>query len=268
MSRPSLLARRAARLGWALLWLGGGCTSSPPPSEVRPPVPVPVPTLPSEWSYDADRMERAGRTKEELSALEKAVKDPRNDLDPHVNYRLARAYAENGRHEEAVPLFHKVIALGPTETYVKEHVYSDLARSLFALRRYGEAVEAYRVAHREDPGNANHLLGQARAELAEGRTREARGLVAESFKVQPGFALAYETLALIARQEGEFREAELDFRRALDRSPHLESALVGLEEVLRREGKVEEAEVLREKIAYLRTDKTYDTPLPAEGPWK
>jgi len=77
----------------------------------------------------------------------------------------------------------------------------------------------------------------------DGRTGEARGLLARALELQPDLPYGIYLRAHQARLDGELDSAEKDFRRLLGRFPHCAGALVELGWVFHLEERFAEAEV-------------------------
>jgi tetratricopeptide (TPR) repeat protein len=203
-----------------------------------------------------------GRLAESIRELEEGVRDPRNGTNPFIHLRLGRAYVFTGRYAEAIPLFEKAAALGPDETYLRDHVQADLGDACFRAGRFLASAEAYRKARGNNPENPNHLLGQVRALIALGRLDDARRAVHEMLGLHPESAVACEALAEIERQEQRYDAALLWYYRAHGFDPHRLQVLEGMEACLERMGEIEKARELRAWRSYLASDATCDTPFP------
>jgi tetratricopeptide (TPR) repeat protein len=207
-----------------------------------------LPTTPT--GYDkAFHLLQAGQVAEALAELDIALAtDPD---DPSLNNLRGLAAAQLGRTAEAETSFRKVIRLLP-------HVamgYNNLAALLWQSGRHAEGVTAFRQALIEEPHNFTASVGlgtilaergeygealpylesawssrggdfQAGYELARTlmelkRPAEAQKIITRLVRPKDDAALAklYALYAAVAEQLGDRAAANLDYRRAFERSP-------------------------------------------------
>ncbi|MGW8122098.1 tetratricopeptide repeat protein [Roseivirga echinicomitans] len=94
------------------------------------------------------------------------------------------------------------------------YLYEGLA--LTELKRYDEAVFKFDMAHQKDPKNVEPVVNQANAYYLSGRYDEARRLLRTAMTIDASEPIIYNTLALIATQEGDFEEALKHVNQALE----------------------------------------------------
>jgi adenylate cyclase len=117
-------------------------------------------------------------------------------LDPggavaHEWYALTLVYA--CRPEEAIPLLQKAIRLSPlgsTSTFVF------LGHALRMMRRFEEAVSAYKKALQLSPNNIFPHIGLAATYIQMGREKEASAEAAEVLRLNPKFSVDYSAKRL------------------------------------------------------------------------
>jgi tetratricopeptide (TPR) repeat protein len=73
-----------------------------------------------------------------------------------------------------------------------------------------------------------------------------------------GLAGAHHELGLLLRQKGDLEAAAGEFSKAVEIDPHNEGSFLNLSEVLRRQGKLTEAEAAMEKFRNLRKQRDID----------
>lgn len=123
--------------------------------------------------------------------------------------------AERGRHEEAVGLIGRALAVSPQEP----HALLNQASSLRRLRRHAEALARLDEALRLAPGlmEAHHNRGNVLREL--GRHEEALAAFDLALQLAPGDADCLEARGTVLFAQGRFDEARAAFAAALARAP-------------------------------------------------
>lgn len=177
-------------------------TASAPPPEIPPPT-----------FEDAVRRHRDG----DLDGAEAAYRailgrDPGHAGATHL---LGVAHHQRGRHEAAVELIGRAIAMAPDRATYR----NNLGVALKALGRLDEAVVAYREALRLDPDYADALanLGPALHEL--GRHDEARAYLEAALGADPGHVDALYNLGNLLLATGHAEPAVALYRRAAGLAP-------------------------------------------------
>ena len=98
-----------------------------------------------------------------------------------------------GRPEEAIPLFQKAIRLNP---FGPSSLYRDFGHALRRVKRFEEAVSAYKKAIQIAPDNITAHLGLTATYSLMGREGEARAEAAEVLRINPKFSLDYYAKAI------------------------------------------------------------------------
>jgi len=170
-----------------------------------------------------------------LRALQKAI-----ELNPGLamaHDRLGRVLYAYERHPEAIAAMHKAVSLDPLSMFIRTsagdaHYYAreyeksvvhyrmaleldprfdgahtDLARSLEALGKFGEARAEYEEGRRLSGGVAGPSFGLAHLEAAEGNTTEARRLLAELTEARTRRVVSAWGIAALHASLGDADEA-------------------------------------------------------------
>jgi tetratricopeptide (TPR) repeat protein len=181
------------------------------------------------------------------------------------------ALARDGRRQDAIPLFRRVLTLRPDETRVhynlgvalaEEKNYTEALTSFQAavhcqpdcsdahyglgnvlgeLDRDEEAVAAYHQAIALQPDHAAslHNLGAALTRLRRGG--EALVFLEQAVRLRPDCSDAHNSLGLAHREKGDYASAEASFKRALHLNPRNVDAHTNLGSVFKELGRLEEA---------------------------
>lgn len=94
------------------------------------------------------------------------------------------------------------------------YLYQGLA--LTDLKRYDEAIVKFDMAYQKNPENVEAVVNQANAYYMSDRYKEARELLQKAISIDATEANIYNTLALIATQEGDFQEALKQVNQAIE----------------------------------------------------
>ena len=187
---------------------------------------------------------QSGDSEPAVTAFEKAV-----ELEPNHSAALnglGQLYLSWGEYENAEKYLTKAAAKAPAAHY-------GLARLYLLTGKYDRAQTWIRKALRQQPGDESlkAMLAAARnKELPE----ELRNQIAPVGK--PASAPADKATALGWQQfnEGKFRAAERNFRRALAKDPENLAAMNGLAFILLNSGKSAQAKEYFEKCLKLEPD--------------
>lgn len=155
-----------------------------------------------------------------------------------------------GRHESAIDLIGRAIALAPlTAPY-----HANLAAALRAMRRLDEAVAASSraIAMQPDFAAAHYNLGNALKD--QGKLAAAAAAYERALALKPDFADAHYNLGLVRRKEGKLGPAIAAYRRALALRPEHAEAYNDLGNALHDGGKLDEAATAYERALALRPD--------------
>jgi tetratricopeptide (TPR) repeat protein len=140
-----------------------------------------------------------------------------------IDMLLVRAglLGAEGRYEEALPLFDRVIEYRPED----EAVALSRAELLLTMGRLGDAVMAYRDAAKRWPESAMTLnaLGYTLADRTD-EYREAEKLIRKALKYDPGSPAIIDSLGWVLHKRGEHEEALGYLERAYAEFPDPEVA--------------------------------------------
>jgi choline-sulfatase len=175
-----------------------------------------------------------------------ALPNPRDHIASYALARAAFALVEQGKDQEAVRAFDRVLAENPGFV----DMLTERAAALGRLGRYRDSVAAYERAVERSPELAPLLsLTIARVHLEMGTFAEARASAAKALALEPDSA--HEVLASVALAEGRLDEAEREAGQvASDPGARARAAVVSAE-VLARRGQPEQA---LERLAALLGD--------------
>ncbi len=192
---------------------------------------------------------------------------------PFVLFNLGMTRADAGEHEKAVAALERSIQVAdPSESHVRK-AYALLVGSHCQLDRYDDAWRACQEGRRHYPQDAELLFREGVLHHHFGRLREAeqaylavlagrdprhfssvdRGI--QGFKTRHNLALVYEDM-------GELGRAENQWQQVVREVPAYRLGWRGLGEILLRQGKVESAVQLAERMT---ADPSLPPSLRTEG---
>ncbi|MEW6283769.1 MAG: tetratricopeptide repeat protein, partial [Candidatus Eremiobacterota bacterium] len=146
------------------------------------------------------------------------------DLDPSLHLMhlyLARAYAQAGRHGDAINSFRKLASrLGVLEeTRLMGEAYVEMGHSYLASNQPVRAAEVFQAALQRNPRDAGSLHGLACVALARRNLPKARDTVNQALMLEPRNADFLCTLAEICGEEGRWADAVEVLKKARDFAP-------------------------------------------------
>ena len=119
-----------------------------------------------------------------LASVEKCIELDPNYADAHAERALVLMYA--GKPNEALDELDRAMRLNPHYPFV---YLNPLGQSHFALRRYQEAIDAFREGLRRNPTAQTQRMFLAASYAQAGRLDDARWEVAELLTLDPDFSL-------------------------------------------------------------------------------
>jgi tetratricopeptide (TPR) repeat protein len=174
-----------------------------------------------------------------------ALPNPRDHIASYVEARAAFALVEQGRDEEAVRAFGRVLQDNPGFV----DALTERAAALGRLGRYRESVAAYRKAIEKAPELAGPLsLTVARVHLEMGDLAQARAAAGSALASDAD--VAHELLASVALAGGNLDAAEREAALVADDPGALARAVVVRAEVASRRGRPEQALELVEGVRH------------------
>lgn len=162
--------------------------------------------------------------------------------------------------EQALDDYEKAAALAPDNVWAR----LSLGEVLLNRNRPGDALPHFEYLRERLPDNDAVLLGLARCRRGLGQSDEAHGLIDRLLAIRPDEPLLLDERGQLALQEGQLQEAERWLTRAVEKAPYLRRALFGLQTCLLQQGRADEAETFRRRIAQLDADHKRLTELSQE----
>jgi len=134
------------------------------------------------------------------------------------------------------------------------HVFDDLERAstLFVRQEYAASIPIFERILAADPGNVSTALRIAAAHSALGNHREAMGAFRRAEAIAPDSEDVRHFMALHYLRTNEWERAEPLLERVLAASPERVPAIEGMATVKERQGRLEEALALWQKVARLK----------------
>ena len=165
---------------------------------------------------------------EAIASYRKALELEPNDASTHYQLGLALKYKGDARH--AIEEFEAAVRLRPK--WGDAH-YS-LGASWFDLQEQAAAIKELRLAISIDPANAaaHQLLGHVLAQ--QNNLAEAQNELTVALRLKPS-AQIHLDLGVVEAQQGEWKSATANFRRAIAVDPKLAAAHMMLGVALRRQ---------------------------------
>jgi tetratricopeptide (TPR) repeat protein len=136
------------------------------------------------------------------SAFERALMLQPDHFD--ARYDLARLLAQSGEWEKAAAAFRRLLELAPNFG----QGYVELGIALDALGRSRDAIRAFETALEWDPSDAFAIMNLTHSLRKSGEVSELRDLFERAIRVAPWFEEAYQGLAGVLVEVGDFAGAE------------------------------------------------------------
>jgi tetratricopeptide (TPR) repeat protein len=196
------------------------------------------------YSGDADAWYMLGTVNGRLGLIDAAGECSRRAIglrpdfgEAHLN--LGNVLLHQGRHEEALSEYGKVLALNPRHG----GACLNMGHILAALGRDDEAALSYRTALGLDPSGAagNAIRQQAQTLLQHGRLATAKAVLSVICDCRPDDADAWHLLSTVNGRLGDIDAAAACSRRVLDLRPDHAEAHVNLGHAYFQQGDVDAA---------------------------
>ena len=169
------------------------------------------------------------------------VNQAANILPPHEVAQIRRS----GKPEEALGLAEQAIAhyekTNP-EASVLAHYYCESGACFLALKQYSEAEKRYASAIKKFPRDAVAHNSYAQVALQQGNYPEAERRFAYVIAKFPDNAFAHNGYAQVALQQGNYSEAEKRFAGAVAKFPNSAFGYTGYAQVALQQGNYAEAD--------------------------
>lgn len=138
--------------------------------------------------------------------------DPNN---PDIINNLGVALREGGRHKEALEYFIKASEISSTA-----NIYNNIGVSFYYLKRYNEAINAYKKALDENPNFAEAWANLGNSLKDTHRNSQAERAFEQALMIRPTFAWALSCLAHIKQKLTKQDEAVNLIDKALHLDPN------------------------------------------------
>jgi predicted O-linked N-acetylglucosamine transferase (SPINDLY family) len=175
---------------------------------------------------------RAGRHEAAVDLIARAIALAPAAAALHVN--LGEAFRCLGRIDDAIRCYRQAIALDPAIT----EAHFNLGVVCTERGQHREAIEHYRqvLAVRRDHADALNNLGHALG--ATGAMEDAAACLRRALECRPGFAEAHNNLGKLYLGMGRYEDARAQFERALALRPGFALALANLGALAQEEGRL------------------------------
>lgn len=184
------------------------------------------------------------RFKEAEEYFEKAAR-AETSAAPTLRKRLAQLYLRDQRLDDAL----REIELGVKDSPEDLGLIKLRAGLLATLRRYDEAITAYRkVVEADDGDSSDAYIFMASLYAQQGNAQGAKGVLNELLKKSPDSFFAYYYLAKISAAAGELTEAEKYYKKALSLSADAETVQLELVRVYAFQKRYDQAISLCEEM--------------------
>ncbi len=180
-------------------------------------------------AYKAD-----GNLRFAIAAYSKGVSLSNNIDKPYFTLALALAYAEDGRHEMAMPFVKDAFEIAPEGSpemfYIAGNIHERAGNDSQAIEYYQKALQKSpdMLLVRYQLGNLFHKKGLLKEAIAEFEA---------AIKSNPDYATAYNDVGIVYAKSGNMDKARLSFEQALKLKPDYIAARKNLENVIRLEEK-------------------------------
>lgn len=197
---------------------------------------------------NAQNLLAAGLSSEALGEIDKMLKqDPENIAA--LNLR-ARIYLSIGDLDQAEEAYRGVLELDSANS----DAFSGLCQVELARGNHEKVIELARLGrHSRSPFGVFDAL-EARSLIALGRKDEAEALVAKKLAEDPEDPDLLAVRALLYAGQGKVAEAEADLRKAIEVEPFHWSARSQLGNLLRANGRPDEAVAVYQQLLHIQPD--------------
>jgi Flp pilus assembly protein TadD len=184
---------------------------------------TPSPSI-SSSSNDPQQLLAAGQAAQAQGRFEEAVRiynrvialsanQPRTAALAH--FRIGNAYMAQGKFGNAQVAFERAVALNPTDA----ESYNNLGEALGELKQYPRAIENFNRALALDPKLLKAKYNQAVSYDRMGNFRYSEFVFRSLIKSSPNYSLAYDGLAVTLSKAGRAKEAITFHEKAIALDP-------------------------------------------------
>ncbi len=189
---------------------------------------------------------RVARVASALHCMDECLAHEPDDV--HALYLRGNIYRQSGSWTKAAPDLRRVVELDPDHPQARRW----LAVALVHIGRYDEAVRHLEILRQGQPEDVEILVRLAICRHRMGRSREASELLDAILAQHPDNGLALLTRGQIDQMNGQLPQAEKWLRQAVRALPYDYQARWALTECLRRQEKIEQAEIEEARANQLR----------------
>jgi tetratricopeptide (TPR) repeat protein len=160
--------------------------------------------------------------------------------DPDLRLLAGRAFLAHGDFEKAEAQWRKGLELAKED----ERIRTALSELFLRQERLEEGEKLIQESLTLDPGNVEALLLMGRVRLLQRRYADAQKFFQDALERSPEDAAAHYFLGLCFAQAGQRNLAVMNLKKALDENPSMETARKALAELHLEGGEVKKAEDL------------------------
>ena len=136
------------------------------------------------------------------------------EFDPVLPH-LARIYMKEGKYNEAISLYEKLIK----RNYGTAEIYYNLAMALGIQEKYNDSIKYFNKSLELNPYDADTHNKMGIILLAAGKTDDSIGQFNESLRIKADQSVVYENLGTAYSQLGKYEPAIQNWTRAIELNP-------------------------------------------------
>lgn len=172
----------------------------------------------------------------------------KSEADGRLLALMASAYARKGNYDEAEKYLEQAVAADPEQSALK----TQLAMTRVAQGENTAAIRDLEEVLKDDPTSLQALMMAALVKMKEGNFREALLASDRLVKAHPDLAIGYNLRGAAFLGQSKLKEAESNFRAAIQKKPDYHEARRNLAQLLAADGRT--ADARRELMRALEGD--------------
>lgn len=172
----------------------------------------------------------------------------KNPNDGRLLALMASAYARKGNYDEAEAYLEKAVAADPNQSALK----TQLAMTRVAQGENMSAIRDLEEVLKEDPTSLQALMMTSLVKMRAGNFKEALLTSDKLVKAHPDLAIGYNLRGAAFLGQSKVKEAESNFRAAIQKNPNYHEARRNLAQLLAADGRT--ADARRELMRALEGD--------------
>ncbi len=194
-------------------------TKTSPTTRVTPPI-----DSSSLSSSDPQQLLNAGQAAQDQGRFDEAIRlynrvialsTNHSHIAALANFRIGNAYMAQGKFGNAEVAFEHAVALNPADA----ESYNNLGEALGELKQYPRAIQAFNKAVSLDPELPKAKYNQAVSYDRMGNFRYSEFVFRNLIRSNPGYSLAYDGLAVTLSKAGRAKEAIAFHEKAIALDP-------------------------------------------------